>query len=356
MFDQITLTRYRNYIDRRFMLDPQARFTFVSGDNGAGKTNLLEAISLLSTARGLRSDSLQNIGHQQSNSWSVTVNFDEHTFSTGLKPEQSKRFLIINSEEIKSMSTLDEWLGVVWLTPQMDGLFGGYSGERRQFFDRLIQVFDPPHRGRLVRYEKALRERNKLIKEGEQNDAWFKSLEQTLVETGMALAATRMSFIVRLNTILETQSTHFIAPQLQIHCAITDRLTIESAAAAEQYFFDELQRLRPSDQHTGYTTIGIHKSDIQAVHPQKNVTGDLCSTGEQKAFLIATILGHARLLKQTRDIPLIILLDDVMSHLDENRRQDLLSDLSEIDTYCWISGTELSSYLNVHPQTQHIEI
>ena len=350
MIKQLTLTRFRNHPDRRFTFEGGAsKYVSVSGPNGSGKTNLLEAISYLSPGRGLRGASHDQIptAHASESGWSVTAKIaepdnknDTMTISTDLRGTGGGREARLNGDPLETLGDLDHYLSVVWLTPQMDGLFLAAQSERRHFFDRLTAVFDPAHRSRLSRYETALRERNRLLKRGSTDSTWYLSLEQTLVETGIALVTSRQALIDAINRTMAGVESAFLQPRLAAVGDLETRLREEPAARVEQFYHEALIENRDSDRQRGYTTYGAHKSDFQAYHPVTGLSGDQCSTGEQKAFLINIVLSHARLLDRQKSVPLIVLLDDLLSHLDRDRRCALINDLDQLFAQCWISGTE----------------
>lgn len=338
------------------------------GENGAGKTNVLEAVSLLSPGRGLRGARVMEVQKNDSQDpWAVAGRFetrygDEVRLGTGLDPNSrqgaEKRTVRINGNPVKSQAKLGEYLSCVWLTPQMDRLFLDSSRERRKFLDRLVFAFDPGHSGRVTRYENALSQRSKLLRDGKGEDAWLSGLEQQMAETGIAIAAARLDFAARLQAACDTaeHEQYFPRAQFRVTGTVEELLSNAPALEVEDAFKYQLVQSRERDAITGGAATGPHKSDLAVTYAAKSMAADQCSTGEQKALLIGLILSHARLIKAERGAPPILLLDEVAAHLDESRRGALYEILFDLGAQCWLTGTESNLFEAIDGKAQFFEV
>jgi DNA replication and repair protein RecF len=267
-----------------------------------------------------------------------------------------KRNVRINGVTAKSQVALSDYLSCIWLTPQMDRLFLDTAGGRRRFFDKLIFAFDPTHAGRVTRYENAMAQRSKLLREGGADPVWLKGLEAQMAETGIAVAAARLDFCGRLqracDTAHERQETFFPKAKLHLSGTVEELLSKTPAVEVEEMFAYQLQQSRPHDAETGGAATGPHKGDLQVKYAAKNMPADQCSTGEQKALLIGIILAHSRLMAAERGSPPILLLDEVAAHLDENRRAALFDLLSDLGGQVWMTGTDISLFSAAQKRAQ----
>lgn len=333
------------------------------GVNGAGKTNILEAVSLLAPGRGLRGARVRDIQKQNDapQSWAVSARIDNKygstTIGTGVKPQTEKRVVRINGENAKSQSALSEYLACIWLTPQMDRIFLDSSRERRKFLDRLVFAFDPGHSGRVIRYENAMRQRSKLLSEGKGDPAWLKGLESQMAETGVAIAAARLEFAQRLQSAcIKMDHRHFPKSALRVKGTLEELLGSAPALEVENLFKYQLFESRGVDMLTGGAATGPHKSDLSVFYAEKNMKADQCSTGEQKALLIGIVLAHAKLMASERGHLPILLLDEVAAHLDEGRRAALYGVLEDLGGQVWLTGTDKSLFSAIRDKAQFFEI
>lgn len=352
--DQIKLSHFRNY-DTLALSGLARGFIVLSGPNGAGKTNVLEAISVLAPGRGLRRAKIEELQNSAANmnaaqSWAVSARIqggeNESRIGTGLDPRsQKKKIIRINGENVTSQSVLGEYLSVFWLTPQMDNLFISPASERRRFFDRMILSFDPAHNGRMTRYEKALSQRSKLLREGNFDQSWLNALETQMAETGVALAATRADFARRLQTSMaKFDHPHFPDSRITLSGFLEDQLEKLPALELEERFRHALNHSREADSITGGAAIGPHRSDFMLVYQDRNMSADQCSTGEQKILLTGLVLAHAQLVTAEKGVPPVLLLDEVSAHLDENRRESLFNILGSLGGQIWLTGTDQSLF------------
>ena len=381
---ELKLSQFRNYREAHISFD-RAPIVLL-GPNGAGKTNLLEAISLLAPGRGLRRAGRDELARQPSHSagghaetsgqWAIsaTINlpyetslFDRaeatgtagdtyhpitHKIGTGTQADDARRLVRLNGQNA-SQSDLGSLFALSWLTPQMDGLFLGSPSARRRFIDRLAIAFDPAHVGRISRYERAYRERTKLLVQGQGDAQWLQSLESILAETGVAIMATRAALIRDLNATTEANDTGFPKAILSMRGGGAELLSERPALEIEDRLKSEAERLRSA----GETTMpGPQASDLTAMHWERQQPAHLASTGEQKALLISIILNHARLQARRLNRPPLLILDDVAAHLDGNRRSDLFAACHDLSGQIWYSGTEKSDFRSLHHQAQFLEL
>jgi DNA replication and repair protein RecF len=338
--DRITLGHFRNHAASR--LDGAAHLNLLVGENGAGKTNVLEALSLFAPGRGLRRAGLAEMADQDGpGGFAVSAALDAGDgrepvmLGTGTQPDRPRRRIVqVNGAETSAVS-LGEWLAVGWLTPAMDGLFGDSAGARRRYMDRLALALYPAHARAASRYEAALRERNRLLADATEPDPrWLDAIEAQLAESGAALAAGRAALVERLAAELAAlPEGPFARPALAL-AATGPR---EARALAE-----ELARHRPRDRAAQRTLTGPHRDDLEVTMAGKEAPAAECSTGEQKAMLIAITLAHAGLAAAGR--PGVLLLDEVAAHLDPLRRDALFERLRAGRAQVWLTGTERAPF------------
>ena len=342
--DQIFLTDFRNHADTR--LGGTAAINLLVGENGAGKTNVLEALSLLAPGRGLRRAPLMQMSRAAgAGSFAVGARLmtagagDAARLGTGTAPGRLGRRLVrVNGAEA-STASLAEWLAISWLTPAMDGLFTDSAGGRRRYLDRLTLALDPTHARNAARYEVSLRERNRLLAgETEPDPAWLDSLEAQMAEAGALVSAARARLVKRLGAALaETPEGPFARPVLRhvLGGAVEPEMLALSLAAA-----------RPRDRAAQRTLEGPHRDELEVfmldAGSGERIPAALASTGEQKALLIAITLAHAELAAAGR--PGVLLLDEVAAHLDPLRRTALFERLEAGAAQVWLTGTELAPF------------
>ncbi len=332
------------------------------GPNGAGKTNVLEAVSLLTPGRGLRKAKMVEMQCKTTGeSWAVAASVSgggvENQIGTGLDARTEKRTVRINGETAKSQAALADYFSCLWLTPQMDGIFLGPSSERRSFLDRMIYASDPAHAGRVARYENAMRQRARLLSEGKDDRAWLEALEIQMAETGVAIAASRLEFVEKLQqACVEFQTPDFPHAALSVRGTIEELLPHSPALEVEEMFKYQLAQSRGVDMRTGGAASGPHKSDLLVRYAPKNMAADQCSTGEQKALLIGIVLAHAGLIKASMGAAPALLLDEVAAHLDEGRRAALYDLLLARGGQVWLTGTDKGLFSAVEGKAQFFEV
>lgn len=321
------------------------------GANGAGKTNMLEALSLLAPGRGLRRAKADLLSRQSSPSkdtgnaiWSIAAELETTEgplrLGTGTMLQDDggagRRIIKINGE-FSSQSVLAEHLAVSWLTPDMDGVLAAAASERRRFLDRLAIAFDPAHSGRIQRYEKAYRQRNRLLEEGQQDQSWYEALEQQMAESGMAIIAARQAMVDALDVEASMPLPSFPSARLRLDGDVETWLKIMPAVDAE----DRIKTEAKANRLNGSTTMpGPMNTVLTVSHSKTGQDAELSSTGEQKALVISVVLAHARLQTKRLKRPQLLLLDDIVSHLDETRRRTLFELTADFTGQVWFSGTD----------------
>jgi DNA replication and repair protein RecF len=372
--ERLVLTDFRNYGRAEIRLD--RRPVVLTGPNGAGKTNLLEAISFLIPGRGLRHARLPEVDRMiaaeadaapRRAAWGIaaTVNRPEAQvdLGTGRDPAaaggRDRRLVKIDGALAGGQSALAQILSVAWLTPQMDRLFLDGATQRRKFIDRLVFGLDPDHAKRLGQYDHLLQERVQVLRgEGEvrRDPAWLAALEQQIAERGIAIAAARRDLIGRLAAVMESGAGPFPGAQLRLESAVDGWLAEMPALAAEDRLREMLAQSRAADAEAGGALWGPHRSDLQAVHQGTGMAAALCSTGEQKALLVATVLAFARLLADLKAQTPLLLLDEVVAHLDQARRLALFEELRLLGLQAWLTGTDAQFFDDLADDAQFFDV
>ena len=354
---RLRLTAFRNYAAAALDLD--ARHVVLTGPNGAGKTNMLEAISVLSPGRGLRGASFETLQAQGSDlNWAVAASIETDDgpadIGTGAAPEGGRR-VRINGANARSIEAMSDYLRVLWLTPAMDGLFSGPAGDRRRFLDRLVTTLIPSHSASVGDYEKAMRQRNRLL-EDNADPAWLNAVEAQMAELGASIHLARMDSLSHLQALIaqSLDDESFPAAQLALTPLFEERAEPAASAALEQALSALWQGSRGHDRAAGRTISGPHRIDLQVTYAQKGMPAALGSTGEQKALLIGLILAHARLVKLRTGITPFLLLDEIAAHLDPDRRRALFVALDGLGTQCFLTGTDPLLFEALGSRAQHI--
>ena len=356
---RLVVTRFRCYESVR--LSPDSRPVVLAGANGAGKTNLLEAISLLAPGRGLRRARLAEMDrHGDAGGWGVAAVVatpqGEVEIGTGREPDGERRVVRINGEAARGQTALADFVSALWLTPDMDRLFREGASARRRFLDRLVFGFDPAHAGRVTAYEQAMRERARLLGEGSGDDAWAAALEETMAARGVAIAAARLDMVQRLSRALAVATGPFPGVALSVAGTVEEWLGSQPALAVEDRLKAALRAARRQDAQSGSTSVGPHRSDLEARHLAKDMPAAYCSTGEQKAMLIAIVLAEARLQAAERGVAPLLLLDEVAAHLDEERRRALFDVICGLPGQTWMTGTDAALFAPLGQRAQHFSV
>lgn len=341
---RLRLSQFRNY--HAAALDSDGRHIVLVGPNGSGKTNLLEAVSMLTPGRGLRGATFEEVAALGSDgAWAVAATVETPDgpadLGTGSAGPDGGRRVRINGANARTVDELGDYLRVLWLTPAMDGLFTGPAGDRRRFLDRLITALLPGHSSQVSDFEKAMRQRNRLLEE-EADPYWLSAIEAQMAERAAAIhfARTDSLDLLQQMSLEGLADESFPAARLALTPLLGDAELPASSAGLEA----ELRRLwqsgRALDRAAGRTLIGPHRVDFEIRHAQKDMPAALGSTGEQKALLIGLILAQARLVRRASGMAPVLLLDEIAAHLDPARRAALFAALDALGTQCFMTGTD----------------
>ncbi len=354
--ERITLNNFRNYDTVTVETGPEP--VILIGENGSGKTNLLEAVSLLAPGQGMRRATYADLARANGDGcWAISAH--AHTphgsidIGTGVTQppgarERSGRQVRIDGDTKGGSGILADYVELVWVTPAMDGLFTGPTGDRRRFFDRLVLCFDASYRTRVGHFERAMQSRNKLLSDGARNPSQLDGLEMIMAETGVAIAAARVEVCKALAGVIAArhardETSPFPWCELRLDGPLENDISNATAAAVdiEDRYAQTLRFLRDRDAAAGRTLEGPHRTDLVVGHGPKGLPAKLCSTGEQKALLLGLILAHAELLteRQGGRAPLM-LLDEVTAHFDELRRTALFKEILHLGAQAWMTGTD----------------
>jgi DNA replication and repair protein RecF len=364
---RIGLTNFRNYTDCRLQLD--ASSVILTGRNGSGKTNILEAVSLLSPGRGLRGAPFADLARLSGGgNWGVSaqlvLNGDEIRLGTGQQQDSGNgqgRSVRIDGEQAPSFGTLGDYMQVLWLIPAMDGLFTGPASERRRFIDRIVSTFDSAHRTRLNQFERAVRQRNKMLELNESSARMFDAIESQIAELGVAISAARLEAAGHLSRLASqpdrTSASGFPHAALSLEGLLEEALSEKAAVEVEDDYAAALALNRSRDRAAGRTLLGPHRSDLLVRHGPKDMPAHLCSTGEQKALLIGLILAHAKAVKDARGgLAPLLLLDEIAAHLDMLRREMLFEEIEALGAQAWLTGTDENVFAPLKERAQFFTI
>jgi DNA replication and repair protein RecF len=364
---RLALADFRSYASLDLAFDA-ALIAFV-GDNGAGKTNLLEAISLFAPGRGLRrAEIAESARIGGSGGWAAALDLDRDDgvgvptrLGTGVEPappgEIAQRQFRVDRAPAGGARAFADHLRVVWLTPQQDGLFLASAGERRRFLDRLVLALDADHASRVAAMERALRQRNRLLENGARETRWLDAAERELAEIAVAVAAARVETTSRLAALIAREAdAAFPSPHLSLAGDVETRLTDQPALAVEDWLRAALREGRARDAAAGRTLIGPHRADLVARHAAKGQPAALCSTGEQKALLVGLTLAHARLVAEISGAAPLVLLDEIAAHFDPRRRAALFAALADLGAQVFLTGADPAAFADLPGQARRFEV
>ena len=358
---RLILNNYRSY--EKLRIDTSSvKNVIITGQNGAGKTNILEAISMLSQAGPFRKAKLQQLGRIESNNPVFTISSqvikDDRNFNIGLSYNYSstptvisedeevveKRQIVVEGKNV-SIGELQDYIKIIWITPFMDRLFSEATGERRKFLDNLIGNFYPFYGSALNQYSNLLKQRAKVLKGKSFDVKWLDAIEEQIVEKGVSIAALRIEFEDRLNNILQSSSNAFPKIQIRIEGVIEDRLKTQKSVEVEEFFKQSLLDNRELFKFSFSPPVdGVHRSDFTAYNLDKNISADQTSTGEQKCTVISIILAYANMLYKYFNKYPLILIDEAPAHLDSVKTEELFKEIEKIPTQVWLTGILKSDF------------
>jgi DNA replication and repair protein RecF len=364
---RLSLTNFRSY--RAASLIVGERPVVLVGPNGAGKTNILEAISFLAPGRGLRRATLDEVAFSEGDgSWAVSAEIEGAvglaTLGTGIEAphgddQASARLYRIDREPAGSAADFAEHLRIIWLTPAMDGLFAGPASERRRFLDRLVLAVDASHSSRVSALERALRSRNRLLEDAKADAHWLDAIEHETAELAVAVAALRAETVSRLQTALSASqgaASTFPFAEIALKGWMEEAALSQPASEVEQRYRAILREGRARDAAAGRTLDGPHLTDLHVIYGPKGIAAANASTGEQKAILIRLVLAHGALLSGMTGHAPLLLLDEVVAHLDPGRRQALFEALGELGAQVWTTGADPQAFADIGADAQIVDI
>ena len=350
-FDQIKslkLINFRSHSD--FSLSLSGKPLAIIGDNGAGKTNILEAISLLSPGRGMRNSKFSEmVKDDNSMPWGVNFNIlsngKNYEVSSGLRDNQKGRDIKINSKKVSGSSALPKIILLSWLTPSMDQIFNETPSYRRRFIDRLCAVYEKNHTKNIKIYEKLMAERNSSFKSKVLDNVWLDALENQMSDVSIAIAETRLTFISDLNKVLETNlDPVWPRAHLEIYGFVENLVSSWNSGKAKEMLCNEFKNNRERDFFSKRTNEGVHRSDLLVNEKNKKIEAKKCSTGEQKSLLMGIILSHLELVSSFKSRYPVLLLDEVLAHFDKIRRKSFFKQIQEIGSQIIMTGTDISVF------------
>jgi DNA replication and repair protein RecF len=365
---RLTLTNFRSYRATQVEVDRNCIVLF--GANGAGKTNLIEAISFFAPGRGLRRANLEDVAFSEGDgTWAISAEVEGAlggvVLGTGIEaraPEDAvvTRRCRIDREPVASATAFADHLRLVWLVPAMDGLFNGPAAERRRFLDRLALAIDAEHAGRVSALERALRSRNRLLEDPRPDPHWLDAVEHQTAELAVAITAMRVETVARLQAALAARrkgcASAFPAAAIGLQGWMEELVPLHPAVEIEDRYRAVLRENRPRDAAAGRTLEGAHLTDLVVRHADKDTAAADASTGEQKALLIGLVLAHAGLLAEMTGFAPVLLLDEVVAHLDPSRRRALYTELEKLEAQVWMTGADVAAFADVAATAEVLEI
>ncbi len=349
---KIQLSHFRSH--KAFILETDGRPVAITGANGAGKTNILEAISMLSPGRGLRRAKAEHISRKPENlGWKMSAILEncDRTYEIETRSDHGAPRQVRIDGKIIPQIALGKITRMLWLVPSMDRLWIEGAEGRRRFLDRMTFSFSPSHGETVLAYEKAMRQRNRLLKDGQSDSGWYGALEMQMARAGVAIIQNRHGTIARIKQAQHKAKTTFPAANLWLsHAEGTPQdPDIDTLSAA-------FRHSRPRDLLAGRTLVGPHRSDLCAEYSEKDMPAQECSTGEQKALLVSLMLANCRALKSEIGVSPILLLDEIAAHLDVDRRAALYDEICDLGTQAWMTGTEKSLFDSLGERAMYLDI
>ena len=345
---EIKLSNFRNY--KSFQADFKQQPIAFIGKNGVGKTNILESISLMQPGRGIRSVKLEDMSYKHSGSFSVYINLvknrDLISIGSSLDISLSKLRKVKVDGKFISPLFLTEYLGIISITPLMDKIFIEGTTNRRKFFDKITWVFVSSHANNIRFYEKAIKERNNLLKENSNDIVWFSNIEKQIVDYGTQILIDRFKVIKLLNKQINEDNINFPKAIMSLTGKIENIFNQSSDIVSfKEEYLKSLNESRKLDFYRGHTSIGTHKTDLEVKYKEKEILASLCSTGEQKSLLISIIFSVAKSYKNYKKLSPILLLDEVFSHLDNDKKESLSKEIENLNSQAFMTGIDKSDFM-----------
>jgi DNA replication and repair protein RecF len=363
---RLTLTNFRSY--HAAQIEADCGPIVLTGPNGSGKTNLIEAISFLTPGRGLRRATLEDVAFSEGDgSWAVSADVEGAlglaALGTGIDPPARddairSRRCRVDRDPVPSATAFADHLRVIWLVPAMDALFNGPASERRRFLDRLVLAIDAEHAGRVASLERALRSRNRLLDDARPDVHWLDAVEHETAELAVAVTASRVETVVRLQATLATRMSQsaFPAANIRLDGWMEELVLLRPAVEIEDRYRAVLRDNRARDAAAGRTLEGPHLTDLAVHHAGSDVAAADASTGEQKALLIGLVLAHAGLLAEIAGYVPVLLLDEVTAHLDPSRRHALYAELARLGAQSWMTGADANAFTGLPEGAQVFDV
>ena len=355
----LKLSNFRNYQSYKAEF-PNCPIALI-GKNGVGKTNILEAISLMQPGRGIRSVSLEDITYKNCGNFGIHINLikdaEKLEIGSSLNINHSKTRKVKIDGKFISPLTLTEYLGVISLTPLMDKLFIEGASNRRKFIDKITWIFFSTHAKNIRLYEKLIRERNNLLKDNILDKIWFDNIEKQIVKYGSNIISDRLKVIKLLNNEINTNSSNFPKADMVVTGEIESKFNnLSDLDLFKDSFLRDLFDTRSKDSFRGITSIGPHRAELEVRYQEKEILANLCSTGEQKSLLISIILAVAKCYKNYCNLSPILLLDEVFAHLDNNKKESLSEEIKNLNVQAFMSGTEESDFMTFNENSYIINL
>ena len=365
---RLRLANFRSY--RAAQVEVSRNCVVLVGANGSGKTNLIEAISFLTPGRGLRRANLEDVAFSEGDgSWAASADVEGAlgpvVLGTGIEARADEdasftRRCRIEREPVASAAAFADHLRVIWLVPAMDGLFNGPASERRRFLDRLTLAIDAEHAGRVTALERALRSRNRLLEDVRPDPHWLDAVEHQTAELAVAVTAMRVETVARLQVALAARpkpcSSTFPAAEIALEGWMEKLVPLHPAVEIEDRYRAVLRGNRTRDAAAGRTLEGPHLTDLVVRHADKDTAAADASTGEQKALLIGLVLAHAGLLAEMTGFAPVLLLDEVVAHLDPSRRSALYTELEKLDAQTWMTGADAAVFAELAAKAEVFQV
>lgn len=363
---KLNLTDFRNHSFTSIITDK--KFIALVGKNGSGKTNIIEAISMFASGKGLRSAQLLEQSNVNGNGgWSVFMEVKSSKgitkLGTGIGSSQifdgKARQCRIDGKFLKSPRQFTECIGIIWLTPQMDGLFIGQRTERRKFFDKLVHLIEPGHEENIKTYERLIMQRNKVLIDADNKRSWLDNLEKQISKLSVNIIISRDIAINQLNKIMDAEVKNNLFPSAKI--IMREELgninkqssMIEIEAELQQLFYQS----RVRDRESNRTSVGPHRTDFTLYYNKNNMYAENCSTGEQKNLLVSLILAEARVYQEINNgVSPVLLLDEITAHMDNDRVSNLFEQIGEIGSQTWLTGTSENLFEYIWDKTEIFNI